>query len=136
MAQLSRSLASIRIGSDDLVPADVTKLLRCEPSQSHAKGDELVIGAGAERAARSGYWGLVADERAPGDLDSQVADLLARLPQEQAVWHELNARYSVDLFCGWFMDNLNEGITIAPQTLLALGERGVAWSIDIYGPGD
>lgn len=39
----------------------------------------------------------------------------------------------MDLFCGWFMERLNEGIEISPETTLALAQRHIALSLDIYG---
>jgi hypothetical protein len=42
----------------------------------------------------------------------------------------------MDIFCGWLMHESNEGIVISPQTLLMLGERNIALSVDIYAPLD
>ena len=36
---VSRTTASLRIGGDDLDPDEITALLRCEPTNSHRKGD-------------------------------------------------------------------------------------------------
>ena len=114
------------------MPAEVTALLRCEPSRSHARGDAAESGD-HRRVARFGFWGLQADETAPADLDGQVAGLLSRLTDDVAVWQRLRAQYELDLFSGWFMTRWNEGVTIGAGTLAALGARGVVLSIDLWG---
>ena len=40
----------------------------------------------------------------------------------------------MDLFCGLFMHESNEGAEISPASLTALGDRGVKLSLDIYSP--
>ena len=37
------------------------------------------------------------------------------------------------IFCGWFMDEWNEGAILSANTLHALGERGIHLDIDLYG---
>jgi hypothetical protein len=81
-------------------------------------------------------WLLEASETVPADLDAQVDELLGRLTPDLGTWHELADRFSVDLFCGWFMSRLNEGLEVSPRTLLALGERRVVLGLDIYGGDD
>ena len=59
-------------------------------------------------------------------LDGLTADL--------AVWQELTTRFRADVFCGLFMDESNEGQSLSPHTLKALGERNLMLDLDIYGP--
>lgn len=81
-------------------------------------------------------WARDAAETVPADLDAQVDELLAQLTPDLRIWHELANRFEVDLFCGWFMSRLNEGLQISPRTLLALGERRIVLGLDIYGGDD
>jgi hypothetical protein len=37
-------------------------------------------------------------------------------------------------FCGLFLDEMNEGISLSPDTLAAIGSRGLSSGLDIYGP--
>jgi hypothetical protein len=53
---------------------------------------------------------------------------------ELSVWRELQRRYNCDIFCGLFLHEGNEGENLAPETLVALGARGLALGLDIYGP--
>ncbi|RDH45135.1 DUF4279 domain-containing protein [Zooshikella ganghwensis] len=74
MAIISRTMACLRIIGDDLIPADITGKLGCEPTHQMIKGEPFSWNAnGNPRIARSGMWWLEAKEREPGDLDSQVS---------------------------------------------------------------
>lgn len=133
MAHLARSVASLRIAGDDLVPEEVSLLLGAQPTHAQRKGQELQSKNGV-RIATFGHWRLHAKETEPENLDAQVAEILGQLTSSANVWQNLTARYSVDLFCGWFMEGTNEGVSISPLTLQALGERGIKLDLDIYAP--
>jgi hypothetical protein len=70
----------------------------------------------------------------PGDLDGQIAGLLAGTTEDLAVWQRLTSAYDADIFCGLFLEEGNEGISLSPQTLRLLGERGIKLDFDIYAP--
>ncbi|WP_414440146.1 DUF4279 domain-containing protein [Burkholderia sp. 22PA0106] len=135
MAHLHKSVASLRISGDDLVPTEISNLLGCLPTLCQLKG-EPIIGKKSEqiRIARFGMWRLLAKPCEPEDLDGQIADILSQLTDDLEVWNGLAERYSIDLFCGLFMGSDNEGLLISPASLLLLGERGVKLGLDIYGP--
>ena len=135
MTRLERSVATLRVFGDDLLPSEVTGLLGAEPTDSSTKGQVFAsASASGTRIARSGSWRLCAIDREPEGVDEQVAELLAQLTQDLSVWRELSRRYALDLFCGWFLGSGNEGLEIRPQTLAALSERGIKLSVDIYAP--
>lgn len=90
----------------------------------------------ATRTATFGMWLLEAQETEPGNLDTQVSDILSRLTTDASAWAQLHASYGVHLFCGWFMEYGNEGISIEPETMSALGERGILLDIDMYSGDD
>jgi len=48
----------------------------------------------------------------------------------------LGNRFEIDIYCGWFMHESNEGVAISPQSLLMLGERNIALSVEIYASRD
>ena len=61
MAQVSKSKACLRVIGDSLVPQEITKLLRCEPTGAYAKGDKRVIKAtGKEVTYPRGAWRIEA----------------------------------------------------------------------------
>lgn len=136
MGALERSVATLRVSGDDLRPEEITALLGASPTHAQIKGETLVSASGRERIARFGMWRLRAKDTEPEDLNAQVEELLAQLTPDLAVWRELSERYRIDLFCGLFMANGNDGVSIAPRILLALGERGIELELDIYSPTD
>lgn len=132
MATLNRALATLRVFGDDLQPDEISRLLGVKPSRSHCKGDVLSDRTG--RIAKVGMWRLEATPMEPSDFNGQVASSLGSLTQDLITWANLADRYDVSLFCGWFMDEGNEGEDISPSTLLALGARHIGLALDIYGP--
>ena len=79
-------------------------------------------------------WRLFATEQEPGDIDSQVSEILGQLTNNLDAWQELAENYKIDLFCGIFMDSDMEGISLRPESLQKLGERKILLDLDIYGP--
>jgi hypothetical protein len=45
------------------------------------------------------------------------------------VWASFARKFEMDIFCGAFMQESNEGIVVSPKTLLMLGERNIALSV-------
>jgi hypothetical protein len=137
MAAIHRSAAALRIMGDDLDPADITRLLGHAPTRGHAKGQTWTSRTtGIERVHKFGAWMLTADDAEPEDIDAQTAALLAKLTPDLAIWREIAARFEIDLFCGLFMEESNEGMNLSPATLRALGERGIELALDIYASPD
>ena len=134
MAHLARSVASLRIFGDDLQPEEVSRILGCAPTKAWPKGRVQVSKSGHEMIKKTGAWLLHASDAEPENLDGQVVELLAKLTSDTATWAELGRRFEVDLFCGWFMESSNEGVSVSPKTMFALAERGSGLSLDIYGP--
>lgn len=135
MACLERSVATLRIIGDELVPEEISRLLSAVPTSAHAKGHQFLSGPSGRVVTRnSGVWRLSAKEAKPEDLDGQVFELLGQVTSELSVWSDIAHRFRVDLFCGWFMGSGNEGVAISSETMLALGQRGIQLSLDIYGP--
>lgn len=135
MAQLHQSVATLRISGDDLIPEKITELLGCEPTDSQTKG-QIVRGpkTGRESVRQTGMWRLEATDCEPENLDKQVAELLGKLTHDLNIWTSLSEHFSIDLFCGLFMENTNEGVSVSADTLLALGQRKIELGLDIYGP--
>jgi len=135
MPQLSESMMSLRISGEALIPDDITRLLGAPPTHSLKKGDVKYRSKdGRETIAKAGTWQLTAAIRTPEDTDGQVAEILGKLTDDMSVWTSLSQQFQVDLYCGWFMTDTNEGVSISPQTLAALGARGIEFGVDIYAP--
>lgn len=135
MGPIQKSKATLRIIGDDLEPDEITRILGTRPTKSRAKG-KVWVTANTDREfsakAHRGQWHLETSVREPADLDGQVQELLGALTQDLEVWAALARRFRVDLFCGLFMKSTNEGATLSPETLAALGNRGIKLSLDVY----
>jgi hypothetical protein len=134
MAILSKTVASLRIIGDDLVPDEVTKLLGCEPNIKMIIGEPFSWGKqGKPRLAKSSMWRISATDQLPGDLDKQIEEMLSLLTNDLTVWSQLSKKYKIDIFCGLFMESDMEGISLSAKSMLALGERGIEIDFDMYG---
>jgi len=134
MPELAFTTVGLRIVGDALDPEEVTSLLGVKPTGFARKGELQRTASGQELVARSGSWRL--NLSIPGDLNTQIAALLAKLPADPSVWRELSGRYRCDVFCGLFMREGNEGTELQPRVLSALGDRGLKLGLDIYGCPD
>jgi hypothetical protein len=136
MAQLHRSVASLRIGGDDLIPDEISKLLGAQPTKAYKKGDIKQKTEQRNYLSRSGIWMLDALDRQPENVDGQITEILAKLSDDLSVWSSLAERFEIDLFCGWFMDAGDEGLTISPRSMAALSARQIELGICIYAPSN
>ncbi|WP_339933468.1 DUF4279 domain-containing protein [uncultured Brevundimonas sp.] len=132
MGPINSSAASIGFYGDDLDPSEVTHCLGGEPTMGIAKGASWTTKLGTEATAKTGSWRLVAERSAPADLDGQIKQLLSSLNDDLVAWRSLAGRYRGRVFCGLFLASLNEGLTLQPDTLLLIGERGLVLDLDIH----
>jgi hypothetical protein len=135
MAHLSRSRATLRLFGDDLVLAELTRVLGHPSSKEQVKG-EVIVGksSGHKRIAKTGMWRLEAADAEPENLDTQIAEIFGKLTSDLDVWKTLLSRYSIDLFCGLFMEESNEGFSLSAESMKILGLRGIEIGFDLYGP--
>lgn len=107
-------------------------MLHSLPTQAYRKDEQIIGSNGRMRIARTGSWRLHATDSKPQDLNAQIAEILGRLTPDLHIWAHLSSRYRLDLFCGLFLNSSNEGLCLSPQSLRALGERGIELGLDIY----
>ncbi len=134
MAQVERSVVSLRIMGDALIPEQITNMLGHPPTHAQTKGQTLVGKTGIARIADFGMWRLHAEDSEPENLDGQIKEILDKLTANLDVWQKIGEQFRVDFFCGLFMQERNEGLSLSPQTLSAVGLRGIELGLDIYGP--
>jgi hypothetical protein len=137
MAHVQRSVVTLRIGSDDLIPDEITRLLGATPTHTQIKGEKFVGGkTGHVRIAKMGMWRLCAKDREPEDIDSQIEEILSQTTSNLAIWRSISEKHEIDLFCGLFLGVSNEGMELSAKSLAALGERGIKLALDIYSGDD
>lgn len=136
MTALNRCQAALRLFGDDLVPEELSRLLGHCPTKGWVKGAEHMSSSGTVIVRKTGAWILEAEATDSADIDGQVSRLLACVDVSLDVWASLTAGFEIDLLCGWFMHESNEGIAISPKTMRMLGERNIGVSVDIYAALD
>jgi len=136
MGVFDHSVATLRFFGDDLVPEAISSLLGAPPTVGCTRGEEIHGGVtGKVHIAKTGSWRLKAESREPEDLEAQVFEILGKLTDDLGIWASLS-HYEPDLFCGLFMASGNDGLPLSSKALLALGQRGIALSLDIYDSND
>ncbi|SNZ19373.1 DUF4279 domain-containing protein [Cohaesibacter gelatinilyticus] len=133
MGEIYKTAASLRIMGDELDPEKITELIGKAPSSVRKKGAPFNTPNGKQLIARTGSWSISAETKSPGDIDSQVTEILEGTTSNMAVWLELSKKFKVEIFGGFFLGDYNEGLTISSKTMLLLGERGIQLDMDIYG---
>jgi hypothetical protein len=131
MAVPHRSVAALRIFGDALNPDEISRILGCSPTESFVKG-QITYYKRPDILRKSGGWILDATERTPGDFDAQMEELFGKVNSDLAVWTSLSNQYRMDLFCGLFMEETNEGIELSVKTMKMLSERGIKFGVCIY----
>jgi ribosomal protein L19 len=137
MSAVKTSTVTLRIYGDDLVPQEITKMLGASPTHPKIKGEKTVgRKTGKTYIAKSGIWQLGASDREPEDIDGQIREIFSQVSADVSVWRSITKKYRVNLFCGLFMSETNDGLSISPQSLAVLAERGIELWFDIYTPID
>ncbi|WP_417307861.1 DUF4279 domain-containing protein [Devosia sp.] len=133
MGEVEKTAASLRIAGATLVPEDITGLLGRPPDFSYRSGERIPLPNGRVGAIqRHGLWSIKSAVARPGNLDAQIVELLRAVTEDLAVWGQLTSQFKVDLFCGLFIADGNQGLTISASSLLELGRRGIELEFDVY----
>jgi hypothetical protein len=130
-------VVTLRVCSEDLVPEEITRLLGATPTHTKFKGEKTVApNAGTVRISKFGMWRLCAKDREPEDMDGQIEEILSQVTNDLVVWRSIGEKHEIDLFCGLFLGVSNEGMSLSPKSLAALGARGIELALDIYSGDD
>lgn len=134
MGAIKECKAALRIFGDDLIPEELSRLFGHPPEKAWIKGYQYQTSSGKLVVKKTGAWILGAKPSEHGDLDGQISYLLDCTNVTIDVWASLAQKFEIDVFCGWFMGDANEGVSVSPKTLLKLGERNIGLEIDVYAP--
>jgi len=135
MPNIHHSYAALRIAGDSLKPDAISRLLGCSPTLGHVKGT-IEPSKGKPIVRETGYWHLDAAGRQPGSLDAHVTELFGRVNDALPVWRRLSRDYQIELFCVYFTREAHKPVQASPQTLKALGDRGIKLKLHIYSPAE
>ena len=120
------------IYGEELEPAAVSKLLCCEPTSSHAKGE---VTGPLNRPRLKGAWLLEIRQHEPIDLDSMFEKLFARLPEQAELWQSLAERYELRIHLAVHTEQ-GCGFHLSPRTMQLVAARHAEVFLDIYAYGD
>ena len=134
MSAISRSTISIRVSGKNIDPNKVSQLLGCLPTLAAMAGDVITKPDGKTRVVKNGFWHLKYGESDAIELEEKIDNLLGKLTNDLIAWETITRDYRVDIFCGLFCDNWNEGFWLTPKLLRKLGERNIEIGFDIYSP--
>ncbi|MGQ3210372.1 DUF4279 domain-containing protein [Shinella sp.] len=136
MAELHRTAACLRFSGDDLDPEEVSRILGTQPTKGVKKGGTHATPKGKEIVARTGMWTLSTPDESPSDLDKQVAALFSVLDGDLDACRALAVRFHGNIFAGLFLSGFNEGLSLSPAKMRAIGARGLILDLDIYSGDD
>jgi Domain of unknown function (DUF4279) len=124
---------SLTIRADDLVPEDVTRLLRVEPTHSQTKGLPRSTKAGAP-IAKFGSWklSLTSAETDEWDVTEAARLLISRFPQGPSAWKLLPPGVEIRLSFGLHLETTNQGLSLPADILQFAADRNVDLDFDIY----
>ncbi len=133
MAPISASQVSLTISGDVLDPTEVTALLSCEPTRIEKKG-EIKSPKNARKVyyARAGLWILQSQLPDTSDLEAKIVDVLDKTTKDLVIWTAINQRFTTQVFCGLFINSMNEGFELSTELLNQLGKRNLKIGFDIY----
>ena len=125
----------MRIAGDSLKPDAISRVLGCSPTLGYVRG-QIEPSKGKAIVREIGVWHLDAVEQQPGNLDAHVAELFGRISNDLSAWATLSSEYKIDLFCVYFMGEVDEIVQASAETLKVLGDRGVKLGLRIYSPAE
>jgi hypothetical protein len=133
MSAINRSTASMRLFGFELDPAYITQVLGCEPSSAARRGDRISKPEKPERIATRGFWHLEYGNADELNIEAKIEVLLEKLTNDLAAWREATKDLDVaDIYCGLFLDDVNEGFTLSPSLLKKIADRNLKIGFDIY----
>lgn len=133
MSHISRSTVSIRFFGLDLDPEYITQVLGCEPSSGAKRGDRISKPETRERIAQKGFWLLNYGKIDATNIEEKIEVLLDKLTDNLEAWHEVTKDLDVaDIYCGLFLENVNEGLLLSPYILKKITDRNLKIGFDIY----
>jgi hypothetical protein len=129
------SRITLRIIGEDLNPDEASAILECQPTSFERKGEPVLRTDGTvARIGKTGAWRL---QLIPADTDEwdcgeAIMVLMSRLPGKVETWRSLTQRFRVDFFVALSMESKNKGLSLSPEVMAYLGERGIQLGFDIY----
>jgi hypothetical protein len=120
---------TLAVYGEDLDPTEVTRLLGCQPTQVHRKGDKRHP---TSVPYQTGAWFFTLETKAPSGPDELIPLLLRQLPGDSAFWAGLRERYDVQIRVAIHTAGWNRGFDISPATAELIAATGASLGFDLY----
>jgi hypothetical protein len=104
------------------------------PTEAGKSGEVIITRSGKQRKVTRGFWPLDYGNKDGVELEEKVNLLLGKLSKDLEIWRELIQEFQADVFCGFFIDNMNEGFGLSPELMKKLAGRNLEIGFDIYSP--
>jgi hypothetical protein len=128
-----RTVVELRIYSDTVVPAEISRRLALAPSSSVTKGEVLHSRAGRQRVGQINSWILSSEENVESKDSRRHLDwLLARIGPAKDALLELHRTGEVTMYvtCIWWSALGNGGPRFWPRQLQSLGDLQLELEMD------
>lgn len=129
--EFSRGLTDILFDTRDLA---VEAVYVAPAGFLHNLKGDVIPDTRYHRIASIGSWMLKTKLGKKTPLPDKIEDLIEKLTADLKVWAAINRRFSVDIFCGVFLDEWNRGYELPHALVKKIADRGLRIGFDIYGP--
>ncbi len=126
------SRVGLRIVSDKLEPANISKQLSLKPTRTHLKGS--LRSAHHKAVWPSSLWLLNSPLSDQNDMADHIKYFVGLLEPRVYALEALTANCEIDLFCGFSSGNGQGGFVIDPHTLSRLAALKIPVVFDLYPP--
>lgn len=126
---------TLAVKGEDLDPNEISATMGRMPNQSQRKDKALYRPDGSlMRVPKFGAWWatLKREDTDEWDCGEAIAELLATMPRDPAIWGDLGRRYRVSVSVGLSLVADPKGFELSPDVMAYLGERRITVGFDIY----
>lgn len=125
----------MRLVGETLDPTEITRLLGVKPSTWNLKGEVPWVRGkqwGMRHPPPYGSWVRHVASRKPANLDAQVAELFAKLPNSKELWDDLADRYRGSVEVMLHIRPGSQNVGLLPQTMSAIADRRLLLEFSIF----
>jgi hypothetical protein len=126
------SSACLWIGGDALRPDQISSILDLRPTQSGIKGERF--GSRHIGVRRTSFWYLASPLSDHLPLAEHLKWLLDLFEPKLHLIRSIAEEWKVVLFCGYFSENGQGGVTFDPDLLRRLANLGITFVLDLHLP--
>jgi hypothetical protein len=124
---------SLAVYGGDLDPTQVSAQIGRPPTTAHRKGDQKRPNSVPHRI---GAWILTVEGFVPATPNDGILKLFALVPNDEALWRDLAAKYTVQIRIGIQTAGWNRGFSLSPKSVELISRTSASVELDLYLYGD